>query len=276
MIPLVARTVEEIPLALIDDPEIAMRDTFDDEQFQELVDDIRANGVQVAIIVERRGDRFRVAAGHRRVTACRALKAATVPCDIREPGLLDAEAIKVLENDVRENVNAAEAALYLARLYVERCDSDVDRVCALVRRSRKYVEDRLVLLHGDPEVFAALKAKRIRIGVALELNAITDRGYRLLHLDNALRHGLTTDAARQARRDANRAVEMGARGADTSALPVPDFSAPAEARNVCTVCLGSDHPERMRWVPVHEHCQLAVLEKLLAPFRAAQGDDADA
>ena len=276
VIPVVARDVREISVALIDDPEIAMRETFDDDSARELLEDIQVNGVQVPLIVERRGDRFRVCAGHRRIKAARLLGAETVPCDIREPGVLDAEAIKIIENDVREKVNPAEAALYLARLFVERCHNDVDELCRLTKRSERYVQDRLVLLEGDEEIFVALRAKSITLGVALELNAILDVGYRRMNLDRAVRDGMTIAAAKQLRRDANHIMERSAAGGATSPAATLAGINPADARNVCTVCLGTDHSERMRWVPVHEHCQLAILEKLLVPWRAAQTVDVDA
>ena len=272
MIPVVAHDVREIPIELVDDPELTMRETFDDEKFLELVDDIKANGVQVPLIVERRGDRYRVCAGHRRITACRRLGASTVPCDVREPGALDAEAIKILENDVREQVNAAEGAMYLARLYVERCHEDVDELCALVRRSRRYVEDRLLVWSGDAEILEALKARQIGLGVALELNGISNAMWRRGGLDIAVRSGMTMAAAKQYKRDANRAAAGQTPATDTSASGDATAAAPITANEMCYVCARSDHPERMRWIRVHEHCDLAILERLVMPFRTAEAE----
>lgn len=276
MIPVVARATKEIPRTLIDRPTYLMREVDHNDAYAELRESIRVHGVQQALIVEVNGERFTLIAGNRRLTVADELGAETVPCDIRPAGAGNDEAIKIIENDEREKANPADVALYLARLFVERCHNDVDRLCALTHRTRKYVEDRLVLLQGDEQIFDALRARVIGLGVALELNQITDIGYRRLHLDNALRFGMTVDAARQARRESNRVVEMSARAADTpggAAVAMPTI---AEARNVCTCCLKSDHPERMRWVPVHEYCQLAVLEPMLSPWRAARAETVDA
>lgn len=269
MIPIVTRDVREVPVGLIDDPEIAMRDTFDDEAFHELVESIRANGIQVLLIVEQRGDRYRVSAGHRRITAARYLHMVTVPCDVRQPGELDAEVIKILENDDREQVNAADAALYLQRLFLERCDEDVDKVCALTRRTRRYVEDRLVLLSGDNDVFVALKAGLISHGVAKELNRITNLGYRRLHLDNAQKYGMTIDAAKEARKTANFAVSNPTGASDTSSSPDAGEHAAQPSPYCCYICHRGDKVERMRYVMVHEHCDLAIGERVLAGFRNA-------
>jgi ParB/RepB/Spo0J family partition protein len=274
VIPIVARGFDcEIPIGLVDPPLIPMRQAWDPHTYQELKESIKENGIQVLLIVERRGDRFRIAAGHTRWMIAQELGATSVPCDIREPGVLDEEAIKVLENDDREAINPADAANYLARLWLERCDQDVDKVCALVKRTRGYVENRLSLVQGDAEVLEAVREAKIGLGVAIELNKIVNAGYRRMWLMRALNEGLTEAAARKERMQANFATSGGTAPA---APPAPVFdadAAPAEARHVCTVCLGSDHPERMRWITVHEHCQLAVLEKMLAPWRAAQAEN---
>lgn len=267
MIPIVARDVRELPVGLIDRPENAMRDTFDDDAFRELTQSIAVNGIRVALIVVARGARYRLVAGDRRLAAARVLKAVTVPCDVQELDDDEIEFVKVLENEDREPVNAAEAAQYFHRLFTGRGDQDVDRVCAIVRRPRRYVEDRLLLIDGDPEVFTALKDRRIAFGVAQELNQILDRGYRRMWLDNALKYGLTIAAAKDARKQANFAVEQGAKhGGDQAAAAVESAEA-APSQYVCYICLRGDHVERMRYVMVHEHCDLAIGQRVLAAFR---------
>src|SRR5882672_3499861 len=275
MIPVVSREVREVPIGLIDDPEYLMRERFDPEKYAELRDDIAANGIQLALVVERRGDRYKLCAGFRRLTVARELGAATVPCDIREPGALDEEAIKILENDIREQTNAADAALYLRRLFVSRCDNDVDTLCALVKRSRKYVDDRLRLTLGDEEIFQALLERKISFSVARELNGIRDVGYRRVYLDDAIKFGMTGDAAAEKRRTANRVVEMGAAATDTSSSALRQLGDARVSDQVCHVCRRGDRAERLRWIIVHDHCDLAILEPLLAPFRQASATSVD-
>lgn len=267
MIPKVTRAVREIPVGLIDDPELAMRDTFAGPEFDELKASIATNGIRVALIVVKRGERYRLVAGHRRLCAARELRAVTVPCDVQEIPDDDLEFVKVLENEDRQEVNAGDAAVYFMRLFRERCGEDVDRLCAMVRRNRRYVEDRLLLFSGDEEVFNALKAGRISFGVAKELNQILDVGYRRLHLDNALKYGMTIAAAQENRKAANFAVEQGAK--QPIAQPVDESSSAAAAPSpyVCYICGRSDHVERMRYMMVHEHCDLAIGQRVLAGFK---------
>jgi ParB/RepB/Spo0J family partition protein len=267
VIPIVKRHVCEVATGLLDPPDIPMRDDMNTPAYAELRESILQNGVQVALIVERRGERFKISAGHRRYCVGVELGAATLPCDIREPGEIDAEAIKVLENDDREKVNPAEAAYYLARLWLERCDKDVDKLCTLIRKGRPYVESRLSLLEGDAEVLDAVKQRRIGLGVAVELNKIVHVGYRRMNLERALTDGLTETAARRERRHANFATAKGD-VVPVAAPPVVEL-APSVSQQQCRACLGHDAPERFRWILVHDFCDMAIIEPALVRWRAA-------
>jgi ParB/RepB/Spo0J family partition protein len=277
-IPIVPRNIREIPVGLIDGPELAMRDGFDTTEQRELEASIAQHGVRVALIVVARGDRYRVVAGDRRLHAARALGAVTVPCDVQEISDDDLEFVKVLENEDRAPVNAADAAAYCMRLYRERCGEDVDRVCAIVRRSRRWVEDRLILFAGDEKVYDALKADKISHAVALELNRIENDGYRWHHLDQALKYGMTKAAAIDARKSANFATANHGRPADTSGAATEAATTQEPSGVVCYICGRTDHRERMRYMTVHEHCDLAIGQRVLAAFKepdaapAATGD----
>lgn len=275
MIPLVKREVREIPVELIDDPEHAMRETFDEDDLRELLEDVRINGVQVPLIVTPTGQRYRVIAGHRRISVARALRAVTVPCDVREPGDVDEEAIKILENDVREQVNAAEAGAYLMRLFETRANHDIDVLCSIVRRSRSYVDDRLLLVQGDADVLVALKSKRITFAVAKELNRVKDVGYRRLYLQNAIDGQASAKVVKKWRDQ----LELLA-GAQP-ATPSGDNSGavvelePPPSHLACICCKMVENTNRLKLVYVHDYCELAILDKALHQFRQSilgQGD----
>lgn len=271
-IPIISRNIREIPVGLIDRPDVAMRDSFVDEAFDELKASIAANGIRIALIVRPRGDRFEVVAGDRRLAAALALHAVTVPCDVQDVDDDDLEFVKVLENEDRAPVNAADAAAYFTRLFATKCGEDIDRVCALVRRDRRYVEDRILLFQGDEAVFAALKAGKISFGVAQEMNRIDDQNYRRMHLEQAEMYGMTIAAAKQTRQAANFATSgKPPAGGAGAVVPGADVT-PSPSQNVCYICQRSDKPERMRYALVHEHCDLAIGQRVLAPFREPDSD----
>lgn len=272
MIPVVKRDIREIPTGLIDRPALAMRDDFRDAEFDRLKESIAASGIRIALIVVPRGERFMVVAGDRRLAAAIALGAVTVPCDVQALDDDELEFVKVLENEDRAPVNAADAATYFMRLFTEKCGEDVDQVCARVRRDRRYVEDRLLLFSGDEDVFNALKAGAISFGVARELNAITAIGYRRLHLDNAQKYGMTIAAAKEARKTANFATSNPGGAPDSPASPESGDQPAQPSPYSCYICHRGDKVERMRYVMVHEHCDLAIGERVLAGFRQADAE----
>src|SRR5213079_2085192 len=178
-----------VSLDLVDTPEDAMRQSFDDEKMQELIDSIRAHGVIQPVALVRTGDRFRVAAGHRRSVAAVHAGLDVIPAQVYPQGTPMEEAIKNHENAFREDVNPADEALYFKRLLDAHCEGDVMRLAGLVGRKQSFVEDRLDLLRGYPDVLEALKQRRINVSAAREFNKYKDEGYMRSHLIAAIEGG---------------------------------------------------------------------------------------
>ncbi len=181
----------ELPLALIDEPELPVRMTMDPVQLEELADSIREVGLLQPIVVHQADGRYRIEAGHRRFIAAQRVGLKTIPALVRGAGGVSPEAVKIHENAWREDLNPAEEAAYYDTLLQRDCGGDVDKLCRLVRQRREYVEQRLLLVRGDVEVFTAVMQRRISLGVARELNKIPDQGYRRMYLDAAARGGAT-------------------------------------------------------------------------------------
>jgi hypothetical protein len=78
----------------------------------------------------------------------------------------------------------------------------------MVGRSREFVEGRLLLLRGDGEVFAALQAGDISLGVAEWLNRCKDPINRKVFLDSAIKSGATVAAMREWVQRANQFQEL--------------------------------------------------------------------
>lgn len=256
-----------IPLELIDEPTRAIRSTFDEVQLAELAMSITDVGLIQPLVVERDGERFRVIAGHRRLVACQIAKHSPVSCLVREPGAVDPAAVKLAENYYREAVNPAEEAAFLEELLRTRCGGDVDVLAALIKHPRSYVDDRLLLLRGDVRILDALKHRQISLGVARELNRVTDADMRLIYLDAASRGGATVQVVRNWRlQEVAAAAPAGSEdGTPAAGVWTPAAAAPAEMR--CMFCGDADEPERIEHVWLHRHCR-RYLEKILNPAAA--------
>jgi ParB/RepB/Spo0J family partition protein len=262
----------DVETALIDDPEKPARETFDEIKLQELIESIGKLGIIEPLIVKRKGPRFSVIAGHRRLVAARALELPMVPCNVYPEGVSEAEAMKAAENEDREDLNAAEQARYYGRLLQEDCAGDTDKLCVLLRKERAYVESRLLLLVGDPKVLDALAGRAISLGVAGELNKVKNPGSRLAFLDAAIQGGATVRMVRDWRVQAEAyeglqqpAVEAAQlAGAAAQTAPVNSM--------ICLLCDRDDAPHDMELTWLHRTCRRIFLDRFLSQLKAGPVD----
>jgi ParB family chromosome partitioning protein len=256
----------DVLIGLIDPPANPARMSMNEEKLDELCSSIRKIGIIQRLNLARTGDRYEVIAGHRRYMAAMRVGLASVPADVyptRDDAL---EAIKHAENRFREDMSSAEEAVYFDELLNGPGAGDVDRVCEIVGERRAYVEDRLLLLQGSREVFDALAAKKIKFGVAQEINKVTDERVRRAILYDAIQNGATVAVVRGM-------VTEWQRGADLGSAPLPPLessSAPSAVPLMnyftCLVCGKTDNVQAMQPHNVHNHCKLAILDPMLDAY----------
>lgn len=261
------RAVQEIPIALIDAPALPSRTQMNDEKMDQLVDDIRRNGLLQPIIVARVEDRFRVVAGHRRRIACERAGVVAPLCIIYPDETSALDAIQHSENKNREELNPADEAIWFSELLESKCDGDVDVLCARLGEKRSYVEGRLLLFQGDMEVFDRLKRGLISIGVAQTLNKCPDELTRRAWLMNAIVGGATISVVNRWLMDWKRAQAL--TGPQTEASPAPAPAGPVPQSNFfrCYCCHGTDNVHMLQPVNIHTYCLQAIVDKLLATYR---------
>jgi ParB/RepB/Spo0J family partition protein len=252
-----------VPLALIDEPPLPMRSTMDDEGLDALGQNIRDVGLIHPISLARNGERFEVIAGHRRTVAARRAGVVALQALVYPSRDVVLEAVKYGENMFGEAVSAADEAVYLHELLEQQCGGDTDKLAALVRRRRAYVEDRILLFQGDEQVFGALQNSQINIGIAQLLNKVTDDVHRRYLLDLAISNGATTAIMRSWVDEWRRIHEPATRNLQnlppidlTGAMPIPDAF-------VCGLCGTRDNPSVMRPLQVHTYCEHATLKPAL-------------
>lgn len=194
--------ITSLPLTVVDEPPLPMRTRMLRSGIDALVESIRAVGLLEPIgVIPSSAGRYECVYGLRRVIAARAAGLERIPVVVHAD-LDTAHAAKVHENVIREDVSAADEAVYYGHLY-EQHGRDVDKVAHVVRRSRDYVEQRLLLLQGDPDVLAALAEGELTLGVGLELNKIESGQERAYYLHYARTSGATVRQMRTWRTEAN-------------------------------------------------------------------------
>lgn len=217
-----------VPFAQLREPELAARTEMSDAGLNSLAESIRILGIVQPLNVKLHPEGgFEIVAGHRRYFAARIVGLPELPCVV-VANEDQAEAVKLHENVEREELSATDEAIFYAELY-ERHGQDVDAVAEKVKRTRAHVEGRLLLLSGDAEVFKATAAGELKIGVAEQLNLITDDQQRAYYLDHARRGGCTVRQARIWREQANAHAMLVAQQGEQSpgsAVPPAGVEAP--------------------------------------------------
>jgi ParB/RepB/Spo0J family partition protein len=175
-----------VPMERIRPPEIAARATMSDSKMDDLIESLKQIGLTNPITLESRGDDYEIIAGHRRFLAATELHWSEIRAIVWDAGSVNVMASRLHENIIREDLNAAEEALFMAEVR-EKLNLDEFGLIDTFKRSRHYIADRFELLRGDPVVFEAVRAGEIRLGVAHELNRISDEVMRRYYLDVARR-----------------------------------------------------------------------------------------
>ena len=252
----------EIELQLIDEPVLAERRTMEELELAELAQSIRTDGLIKPLIVKAVSDRYETVAGHRRLLACRIALYSPVPCRVLVKGLYDPLSIMVSENAYTEPVNPIEEAEFYATLLTEKCNNDVDQLCLKVRRNRNFVEDRLLLLLGNPEVVHALRHRQIPIATARALNKCKDPVRLTVLLNVAVTQGATARQVTEWVTEANGLDNIELPDAGPKPTGENGFPPGTNCGMVCVFCKSAKHTHAMEMIWVHLVCR-DMLDQLL-------------
>ncbi len=169
------------PIASITAGPFQPRINFDAERLAELTRAIQSQGIIEPLIVRRiagaspageiDGPRYELIAGERRLRAARAAGLEAVPVVVRELDDRAALEMSLVENIVREDLNAVEEGLAFFRL-VEHFELTQDEVAARVGKSRPYVSNALRLLELPQPILTMIAKRQLTAGQARPLLAI--------------------------------------------------------------------------------------------------------
>ena len=153
------------------------RINFDKERLAELTRAIQSQGIIEPLIVRRidapeaDGPRYELIAGERRLRAARAAGLEAVPVVVRELDDRAALEMSLVENIVREDLNAVEEGLAFFRL-VEHFELTHDEIAARVGKSRPYVGNTIRLLELPQPILNMIAKGQLTAGQARPLLAI--------------------------------------------------------------------------------------------------------
>jgi len=153
------------------------RINFDKERLAELTRAIQSQGIIEPLIVRRidapeaDGPRYELIAGERRLRAARAAGLETVPVVVRELDDRAALEMSLVENIVREDLNAVEEGLAFFRL-VDHFGLTHDEIATRVGKSRPYVGNTIRLLELPQPILNMIAKGELTAGQARPLLSI--------------------------------------------------------------------------------------------------------
>ena len=248
--------VRDIPLGLLIEHLDPMRHNMDDEAMLELQADIRTRGLLQNLCVVpvmpaegetwtrvtmadyaahvRDGGRFRVAAGHRRLLACRVVQYDPVRCNLFVDLSVDEEAIMHSENEHRENTSDYDLAVLYQKWLREPgiTEKEIQRRAG---KSMTFVYDRVELLSGYQDVCMALHAKQINVSVARAINRCDEPEYAAHFLRMAVDQGASAKIVNAWVNERKAFKDLTPEGAPQPAAAIP-VTAPAFVKIECLLC----------------------------------------
>lgn len=208
--------LEEVPVTLVSPNPFQPRKLWNQEELAELVESVKAHGILQPLTARKRGARYELIAGERRLTAAREAGLTTVPVAVREATDQEMLELALVENLQRSDINAAEAAEAYRRL-TEEFGLTQEEVAQRVGKSRTTVTNTLRLLALPPMVLDSLRKGEIDAGHGKALLGIGDPALLLRVWRRVVRRGLSVRqteelVARLGRREVPRGTSSSKRG----------------------------------------------------------------
>mgnify|MGYP002510414289 FL=1 len=149
------------------------RRNFNEDSLQELADSIKQHGIIEPLIVQKKGNVYKIIAGERRWRAARIAGLKEIPVILKEYTDQEVFEIALIENIQREDLNPIEEALAYKKL-IDEFGLKQDDVANRVGKSRVAVTNSMRLLKLDERVQQMLVDDMLSGGHARALLSIID------------------------------------------------------------------------------------------------------
>ena len=176
----ISSTANELDITAIEANPFQPRTEFRKEELLELVQSIKSYGLIQPITVRKiSSSKYQIISGERRWRASKLAGLKKVPVYIRiadDQGMLE---LALVENIQRSDLNALEIAISYQRL-IDECNLQHDELAKRVGKERSTVTNYTRILKLPPDIQAALREKKISMGHAKALLAISDSAQQLI------------------------------------------------------------------------------------------------
>jgi len=166
------------------------RTSFSESALNDLAESIKQHGIIQPLVVTKKGDRYELIAGERRLRSAKILNLKEVPVIVREEKEQKKLEIALIENLQRENLNPLETARAYQKL-INEFNITQDEAAKKVGKARSSIANALRLLSLPLEIQEALAGGKISEAHAKYLLGLDDATKQLNVFKKILRNNLT-------------------------------------------------------------------------------------
>ncbi len=166
------------------------RTDFNEIALNNLADSIKEHGIISPLIVSRKGGKFELIAGERRLRASKIAGLKKVPVIVRQEDDQKKLELALIENLQRQNLNPLEGAIAYRRL-MDEFSLNQEEVAQKLGKARSSIANALRLLSLAPEIQRALAAGNITEAHAKYLLGLETEAKQVNMLKKILRHNLS-------------------------------------------------------------------------------------
>jgi ParB family chromosome partitioning protein len=185
-----AEKILNLPLDSIEVNPNQPRKQFDEDSIQGLSESIRVDGLLQPVVVRKRGDRYQLVLGERRLKAARLAGVATIPAMLKTVEDVDSLRLALVENLQRENLNPMDVAQAYKAL-IDRFGITQEELAAMIGKDRSSVANTLRLLKLPEKVRAFLLENKISEGHARAILALPLASEQVALAERIVRTGLS-------------------------------------------------------------------------------------
>ncbi|MEJ2721062.1 MAG: ParB/RepB/Spo0J family partition protein [bacterium] len=184
-----AEKVSHIPVDRIGTNPHQPRKRFDRDKIESLAASIRTDGVLQPVVVRKKGDRYELIMGERRLQAARVAGVPSIPAVVRTAADADSLRLALVENIQREDLNAMEVA-EAYRMLVDKFGLSQQEIADLVGKDRSSVANTLRLLGLPQEIRTLVADGQISEGHARALLGLSTRAEQIAWADRIVKKQL--------------------------------------------------------------------------------------
>lgn len=165
---------KSIEIALISTNPSQPRKVFSNEAILRLADSIKRYGIIQPLVVRPTAEGYELISGERRLRACKELEFSHVPCIVRESRESESAEIAIIENLLREDLNAFEEAEAIQAL-IDTYSLTQEEIAAKLSCSQSYIANKLRLLRLEKDLRETILKNKLTERHARALLKIKDK-----------------------------------------------------------------------------------------------------